>query len=331
MAEVWTPSLLDEACKGLVIKGEWTWPNELDAKRMERAVHDLLEVYPVLKSGDPSSFHCHKAPPFDRKKDRIQVTLDGCRLSISASHFIMDGFCFYRIANTLMALYSGRPLPQVLDFTKVGIRDLELPEEPDPSLFFTIPRNFMLLLLWKKLYRPRKRTFFVPAGRIASLKKEAKASSTSVLTALVYEKLGRRNLSFVQTVDHRGRFPGLDRDYGGNAATTTSPIQLDAGLDVVEAAHRLDQGLRERLSQDGVWLPQYLLLLKRKEAMLPFPIGEAWKRRSGCVIVNSFLCFDVWDGMAADGILPLSSTPPDLPDPVRFYPARGGVSVIMKL
>ena len=331
MAEVWTPSLLDEACKGLVIKGEWTWPHELDAKRMERAVHDLLEVYPVLKSGDPSSFHCHKAPPFDRKKDRIQVTLDGCRLSISASHFIMDGFCFYRIANTLMALYSGRPLPQVLDFTKVGIRDLELPEEPDPSLFFTIPRNVMLLLLWKKLYRPRKRTFFVPAGRIASLKKEAKASSTSVLTALVYEKLGRRNLSFVQTVDHRGRFPGLDRDYGGNAATTTSPIQLDAGLDVVEAAHRLDQGLRERLSQDGVWLPQCLLLLKRKEAMLPFPIGEAWKRRSGCVIVNSFLCFDVWDGMAADGILPLSSTPPDLPDPVRFYPARGGVSVIMKL
>lgn len=331
MAEVWTPSLLDEACKGLVIKGEWTWPHELDAKRMERAVHDLLEVYPVLKSEDSSSFHCHKAPPFDRKKDRIQVTLDGTRLSISASHFIMDGFCFYRIANTLMSLYSGRPLPQVLDFTKVGIRDLELPEELEPSLFFPIPRSIMLLLLWKKLYRPRVRTFFVPAGRIASLKKEAKASSTSVLTALVYEKLGRRNLSFVQTVDHRGRFPGLDRDYGGNAATTTSPIQLDACLDVVEAAHRLDQGLRERLSHDGVWLPQYLLLLKRKEAMLPFPIGEAWKRRSGCIIVNSFLSFDVWDGMAADGILPLSSTPPDLPDPVRFYPARGGVDVIMKL
>lgn len=331
MAEVWTPSLLDEACKGLVIKGEWTWPHELDAKRMDRAVHDLLEVYPVLKSGDPSSFHCHKAPPFDRKKDRIQVTLDGTRLSISASHFIMDGFCFYRIANTLLALYSERPLPEPLDFSKVGIRNLELPEELDPSLFFPIPRNVMLLLLWKKLYRPRVRTFFVPAGRIASLKKEAKASSTSVLTALVYEKLGRRNLSFVQTVDHRGRFPGLDRDYGGNAATTTSPILLDAGLDVVEAAHRLDQGLRERLSHDGVWLPQYLLLLKRKEAMLPFPIGEAWKRRSGCIIVNSFLCFDVWDGMAADGVLPLSSTPPDLPDPVRFYPARGGVDVIMKL
>lgn len=331
MAEVWTPSLLDEACKGLVIKGEWTWPHELDAKRMDRAVHDLLEVYPVLRSDGLPSFHCPKAPPFDWKKARILIALDGCRLSISASHFIMDGFCFYRIANTLLALYSERPLPEPLDFSKVGIRNLELPEELDPSLFFPIPRNVMLLLLWKKLYRPRVRTFFVPDGRIASLKKEAKASSTSVLTALVYEKLGRRKLSFVQTVDHRGRFPGLDRDYGGNAATTTSPIQLDAGLDVVEAAHRLDQGLRERLSHDGVWLPQYLLLLKRKEAMLPFPIGEAWKRRSGCIIVNSFLSFDVWDGMAADGILPLSSTPPDLPDPVRFYPARGGVDVIMKL
>lgn len=331
MAEVWTPSLLDEACKGLVIKGEWTWPHELDVRRMERAVEALLELYPVLKGDGLPAFHCHKAPPFDWKRSRIQIALDGCRLSISASHYIMDGFCFYRIADTLMALYSRMSLPPMLDFTKVGIKDLELPEEPDPSLFFPIPRNIMLLLLWKKLYRPRKRTFFVPEGGIASLKKEAKASSTSVLTALVYEKLGRRKLSFVQTVDHRGRFPGLDRDYGGNAATTTSPIQLDAGLDVVEAAHRLDQGLRERLYQDGVWLPQYLLLLKRKEAMLPFPIGEAWKRRSGCIIVNSFLSFDVWDGMAADGILPLSSMPPDLPDPVRFYPARGGVDVIMKL
>lgn len=331
MAEVCTPSLLDEACKGLVIKGEWIWPHELDAKRMERAVQDLLELYPVLMSDGLPSFHSHKAPPFDWKQARIQIALDGCRLSICASHYIMDGFCFYRIANTLMALYSERPLPQVLDFTKVGIRDIGLPEELDPSLFFPIPRNIMLLLLWKKLYRPRVRTFFVPDGRIASLKKEAKASSTSVLTALIYERLGRRRLSFVQTVDHRGRFPGLDRDYGGNAASTTSPILLDAGLDVVEAAHRLDQGLRERLSQDGVWLPQYLLLLKRKEAMLPFPIGEAWKRRSGCIIVNSFLSFDVWAGMSADGILPLSSTPPDLPDPVRFYPAKGGVDVIMKL
>lgn len=331
MTEVWTPSLLDEACKGLVIKGEWTWPHELDARRMERAVEALLELYPVLKGDGLPAFHCHKAPPFDWKKSRIQIALDGCRLSICASHYIMDGFCFYRIANTLMALYSGRQLPQVLDFTKVGIRDIGLPEELDPSLFFPIPRNIMLLLLWKKLYRPRTRTFFVPDERIASLKREAKASRTSVLTALVYEKLGRRKLSFVQTVDHRGRFAGLDRDYGGNAATTTSPIPLEAGLDVVEAAHRLDQGLRERLSQDGVWLPQYLLMLKRREAMLPFPIGEAWKRRSGCIIVNSFLPFDVWDGMAADGILPLSSTPPDLPDPVRFYPARGGVDVIMKL
>ena len=120
-------------------------------------------------------------------------------------------------------------LSHLWNFTKVGIRDLELPEELDPSLFFTIPRNVMLLLLWKKLYRPRVRTFFMPDGRIASLKKEAKASSTSVLTALVYEKLGRRKLAFVQTVDHRGRFPGLDMDYGGgNAATTTSPILLDA-------------------------------------------------------------------------------------------------------
>ena len=331
MADIWTPSLLDEACKGLVIRGSWTWPHELDVKRMERAVRDLLELYPVLRSDGLPSFHCHKAPPFDRKKDRIQVTLDGTHLSISASHFIMDGFCFYRIANTLMALYSGRPLPQVLDFTKVGIKDLELPEEPDPSLFFPIPRNIMLLLLWKKLYRPRVRTFFVPDGRIASLKEDAKASSTSVLTALVYERLGRRKLSFVQTVDHRGRFPGLDRDYGGNAATTVRPVELDAGLDVVEAAHRLDEGLRERLAQDEVWLPQYLLLLKRKQAMLPFPIDKAWKPMPECVIVNSFLSFDVWDGMAADGILPLSSTPPDLPDPVRFYPARGGVDVIMKL
>ena len=146
--------------------------------------------------------------------------------------------------------------------------------------------------------------------------------------------MGRKAISIVQTADHRGHVKAIPLSYGGNAASTIPPINLIADLPTKEAVRIIDAGIQRKLKDDEKYFPEYLYLLRNKLPYLPFPLGDAWKRNPDCIICNSFISFDIYDEMAADGAVPAYAFPPSLPDPVRFFPAppeEDGIYILLNL
>ena len=246
---------------------------------------------------------------------------DGSVLSIKAAHLLMDGRCFYRTANTLMTLYSGETPAADIVFEDSVIPQINLPCSLDTSMFYHIPKSALLSVIWKKLYKPRKQRFLITNDEIMRIKNKAGVSRTAVLSAKIYEIMGRKAISIVQTADHRGHVKAISPNYGGNAASTLSPINLVAGLSTEEAARIIDDGIQRNLKKDVKYFLGYLYLLRNKLPYLPFPLDDAWKRNPDCIICNSFISFGIYDEMAADRAIPAYAFPPVLPDPVRFFPA----------
>ena len=166
------------------------------------------------------------------------------------------------------------------------------------------------------------------------IKNKAGVSRTAVLSAMVYEIMGRKAISIVQTADHRGHIKAISPNYGGNAASTLSPISLSADLPTEEAARIIDGGIQRNLGDDEKYFPEYLYLLKDKLPYLPFSLGDAWRRNPESIICNSFISFGIYDEMAADGAIPAYAFHPALPDPIRFFPApptENGIYILLNL
>ena len=108
------------------------------------------------------------------------------------------------------------------------------------------------------------------------IKSNTKVSRTAVLSAMVYEIMGRKAISIVQTAVHRGHVKAIPLSYGGNAASTFSPISLAADLSTEEAARIIDDEIQRHLKNDEKYFPEYLYLLNNKLPYLPFPLGDAW-------------------------------------------------------
>ena len=265
----------------------------------------------------------------------IKVTdlTDGSVLSIKASHLLMDGRCFYHIANALMALYSGETPDADIVFDDSVIPQINLPDL-DTAMFYPIPKTALLSVIWKKFHKTRKQRILITNDEIMRIKNKAGVSRTAVLSAMVYEIMGRKAISIVQTADHRGHVKVIPLSYGGNAASTLSPISLSADLSTEEAARIIDDGIQRNLKDDENYFPEYLYLLMNKLPYLPFPLSDAWKRNPDCIICNSFISFGIYDEMAANGNVPACVFPPDLPDPVRFFPAppeEDGIYILLNL
>ena len=370
--QIWKPSILDETCCRMVISTSWVYRIHLDEQRLRDAIQKLLSIYPILggrvangnvifPSGDIHFEYLHRKgsaenligkntlpkkyeAKFDLKKMQkgsfplisIKVTdlEDGSVLSIKASHLLTDGRCFYCAANTLMALYSGETPDADIIFDDSVIPQIKLPDSLETSMFYPIPKTALLSVIWKELYKPRKQRILVPNDEIMKIKSNTKVSRTAVLSAMVYEIMGRKAISIIQTADHRGHVKTIPLSYGGNAASTLSPISLVADISTKEAARIIDGGIKRYLKDDEKYFPEYLYLLKNKLPYLPFPLGDAWKRNPECIICNSFISFGIYDGMTADGNVPAYAFPPDLPDPVRFFPAppdKDGIYILLNL
>ena len=370
--QIWKPSILDETCRHMVISTSWVYRIHLDERRLRDATHKLLSIYPILggrvnndnvifPSGDIHFEYLHRkgsaenlieknALPkkyeakFDLKKTlkgsfplvSIKMTdlENGSVLSIKASHLLMDGRCFYHIANALMALYSGETPDADIVFDDSVIPRINLPDSLDTSKFYPIPKTALLSVIWKKFHKTRKQRILITNDEIMRIKNKAGVSRTAVLSAMVYEIMGRKAISIVQTADHRGHIKTIPLSYGGNAASTLSPISLSADLPTEEAARIIDDGIKRYLKDDEKYFPEYLHLLRNKLPYLPFPLGDAWKRNPDCIICNSFISFGIYDEMAADGNVPACVFPPDLPDPVRFFPAppeKEGIYILLNL
>ena len=356
----------------MIISTSWVYRIHLVEQRLRDSIQKLLTIYPILggrvnnnnvifPSGDIQFEYLHRKgsvenliekntlpnkyeAKFDLKKMlkgrfplvSIKMTdlADGSVLSIKASHLLMDGWCFYRLANALMALYSGETPDADIVFDDYVIPQINLPGSLDTSMFYPIPKTALLSVIWKKFHKTRKQRILVPNDEIMRIKNKAGVSRTAVLSAMVYEIMGRNAISIVQTADHRGHVKVIPLSYGGNAASTLSPISLSADLTTEEAARIIDDGIQQNLKDDEKYLPEYLYLLKNKLPYLPFPLGDAWKRNPDCIICNSFISFGIYDEMAADGNVPACVFPPDLPDPVRFFPAppeEDGIYILLNL
>ena len=343
----------------MVISTSWVYRIHLEEQRLRDSIQKLLSIYPILRgrvnndnvifqSGDIYFEYLHRkcsaedlieknALPkkyeakFDLKKTlkgrfplvSIKVTdlADGSVLSIKASHLLMDGRCFYRITNTLMSIYSGESPAADIVFDDSVIPQINLPDSLDTSMFYPIPKTALLSVIWKKFYKPRKKRILIKNDEIMRIKNKTGVSRTAVLSAIVYEIMGRKAISTVQTADHRGHAKAIPLSYGGNAASTLSPISLAIDLSTEEAARIIDDGIKRYLKDDEKYFPEYLYLLKNKLSYLPFPLGDTWKRNPDCIICNSFISFGIYDEMVADEAVPACAFPPDLPDLVRFFPA----------
>ena len=356
----------------MVISTSWVYRIHLDEQDFRKAIQKLLSIYPILggrvnnrnvifPSGDIHFEHLHRkgsaenlieknAQPkkyeakFDLKKTlkgrfplvSIKVTdlADGSVLSIKASHLLMDGWCFYRLANALMALYSGETPDADIVFDDYVIPQISLPGSLDTSMFYPIPKTALLSVIWKKFHKTRKQRILITNDEIMRIKNKAGVSRTAVLSAMVYEIMGRKAISIVQTADHRGHVKAISPNYGGNAASTLSPIDLIADLSAEEAARIIDDGIQRNIQDDEKYFPEYLYLLKDKLPYLPFPLGDAWKWNPACIICNSFISFGIYDEMATGGAVPAYAFPPSLPDPVRFFPAppeEDGIYILLNL
>ena len=356
----------------MVISTSWIYGIHLDEQRFRDAIQKLLSIYPILggrvnndnvifPSGDIYFEYLHRKcsaenliekntlpkkyeAKFDLKKTlkgrfplvSIKMTdlENGSVLSIKASHLLMDGRCFYHIVNTLMTIYSRETPNADIVFDDAVIPRINLPDSLDISKFYPIPKTALLSMIWKKFHKTRKQRILITNDEIMRIKNKAGVSRTAVLSAMVYEIMGRKAISIIQTADHRGHVKAIPLSYGGNAASTLSPISLSAGLPTEEAARIIDDGIKRYLKDDEKYFPEYLHLLRDKLPYLPFPLGDAWKRNPECIICNSFISFGIYDEMAADRNVPAYVFPPDLPDPIRFFPAppdKDGIYILLNL
>ena len=177
--QVWKTSILDETCRRMVISTSWVYKVHLEEQHFRDATPKLLTIYPILggrvnngnvifPSGDilfsyserkgsigdligrsklPNKYEAE----FNLKKMlkgrfplvSIKVTdlEDGSVLSSKASHLLMDGRCFYRAANTLIALYSGKTPAADILFNDSVIPQINLPDSLDTPKFSPIPKN----------------------------------------------------------------------------------------------------------------------------------------------------------------------------------------------
>ena len=370
--QIWKPSILDETCHRMIISTSWVYRIHLVEQRLRDSIQKLLTIYPILggrvnnnnvifPSGDIQFEYLHRKgsvenliekntlpnkyeAKFDLKKMlkgrfplvSIKMTdlADGSVLSIKTSHLLMDGWCFYRLANALMALYSGETPDADIVFDDYVIPQINLPGSLDTSMFYPIPKTALLSVIWKKFHKTRKQRILITNDEIMRIKNKAGVSRTAVLSAMVYEIMGRKAIAIVQTADHRGHVKAIPLSYGGNAASTIPPINLIAGLPTKEAARIIDNGIKRYLKDDEKYFSEYLYFLKEKLPYLPFPLGDAWKWNPACIICNSFISFGIYDEMAADGVTPAYAFPPALPDPVRFFPAppeEDGIYILLNL
>ena len=370
--QVWKTSILDETCRCMVISTSWVYRIHLNEQRLRDSIQKLLSIYPILggrvnndnvifPSGDIHFEYLHRKgsaenligkntlpkkfeAKFDLKKmlkgrfplTSIKVTdlENGSVLSIKASHLMMDGRCFYRITNALMSFYSGETPATDIVFDDSVIPQIRLPDSFDTSMFYPIPKTALLSVIWKKFHKSRKQRILVTNDEIMRIKNKTGVSRTAVLSARVYEIMGRKAISIVQTADHREHVKVIPLSYGGNAASTLSPISLSTDLPTEEAAKIIDDGIQQNLEDDEKYFPEYLYLLRNKLLYLPFPLDKAWKRNPECIICNSFISFGIYDEMTADGVIPSYAFPPDLPDPVRFFPAtqeENGIYILLNL
>ena len=365
---IWKPSLLDNACRDMVISSSWLYEVELDEIRMRKALSLLLEIYPILGgrfvdgtviypslelpfcirrergriSDIDTSITLDKkyVAPFDVKGMRkgegpmfsLSMTImeDGTILSISASHLIMDGRCFYFIASSLLTLYRGEEVKEKLLFDDSVMKHIKIPQKIKFEDFYKIPRSILFPMLrraFKKSQPPER--IFISEEKIRKMKEDMGVSRTSIISAMVYELLGRSKLSIVQTVDHRVRVKDISSFYGGNASSPVPPIELEAGLSVSNAAKILDDGIKKQLTKDEMYFPSYLFLLKNKSPYLPFSLKDLLKKNPDTIVVNSFLSFDVYGAFSCDGVEPYYVFPPSLPDPVRLFPAASGAYIFI--
>ena len=133
----------------------------------------------------------------------------------------MDGRCFYRIANVLMALYSGETPAADIVFDDSVIPQINLTDSLETSKFYPIPKTALLSVIWKKFHKARKQRILITND---------------------YEIMGRKTITIVQTADHRGHVKAIPLSYGGNAASTLSPINLIADLPTEESRlHNMQQ------------------------------------------------------------------------------------------
>ena len=168
---IWKPSILDETCRRMIISTSWVYRIHLEEQRLRDSIQKLLSIYPILggrvnndnvifPSGDIQFEYLHRKgssenligkntlpkkyeAKFDLKKMlkgrfplvSIKITdlEDGSVLSIKASHLLMDGRCFYRLANALMALYSGETPDADIVFDDSVIPRINLPDSRDTS------------------------------------------------------------------------------------------------------------------------------------------------------------------------------------------------------
>ena len=101
-----------------------------------------------------------------------------------------------------------------------------------------------------------------------------------------------------------------------------------------EAARIIDDEIQRSLKDDEKYFPEYFYLLKNKLPYLPFPLGNAWEKDPDCIICISFISFRIYGEMAADESVPVYAFPPELPDPVRFFPAPpedDGIYILLNL
>ncbi len=283
-----------------------------------------------------------RAPLFAARLTRL---VDGCVLGVQCSHACADGAAFYTLMDDWGRLARQLPVEAPCLDAEAFPRPADLTREEalrqvTEAGWAKVGLNTLLGQLWREargITHLRTQAPLPPADQLVAWRQEATqrygglVSSYAVLAAWQLQACRKLNAtpphlpgSVVTVCNLRGRIPSLPRKYMGNAVINLVAHGFRADMDVPEAAAKLQSHLQSYLTGDGRLLTDYVRLNACATGYplpyVPFDVDNANGKRPTTLYINDMSKFPIYALDFGTG-QPSSVEPPDLPDPIRLWPA----------
>ena len=283
-----------------------------------------------------------RAPLFAARLTRLA---DGCVLGVQCSHACADGAAFYTLMDDWGRLARQLPVEAPCLDVEAFPRPADLTREDalrqvTEAGWAKVGLSTLLGQLWREargITHLRAQVPLPPADQLATWRQEATqrhgglVGSYAVLAAWLLQACRKLNAtpphlpgSVVTVCNLRGRIPSLSSKYMGNAVINLVAHGFRADMDVPEAAAKLQSHLQSYLTGDGRLLTDYVRLNACAAGYplpyVPFDVDNANGRCPTTLYINDMSKFPIYALDFGTG-QPSSVEPPDLPDPIRLWPA----------